>query len=99
METAKKIGKTIWQKRAMIIGAASVVSSFIDADASAEGLSDIGADDESGAFDTDGDGLIDTVVKKAADGGTEVLIDTTGDGIIDTVAVDFDGDGKFDAIN
>ena len=48
-------------------------------------------------FDTDGDGVVDTLYTDAADGSWTVLADTDRDGIADTLVADADGDGNPDA--
>lgn len=100
MGTTKNVGKTLWKHRRLIVGAASVVSSMTGLDSSAGNASDMDVNvDGAGELDTDGDGIIDTIVNKSATGATEVLKDIDGDGFVDLVGYDFDGDGKFDAVN
>ena len=100
MKVFKKLGKTLWKNRGLIAASASIVSSLVGIEASADEVSDFGIDsDGNGSFDTDGDGFIDTVIKDSNTGGKEILMDTDGDGFIDLVGIDFDGDGKIDAVN
>jgi hypothetical protein len=87
----KKIGKVI-----MAIGIGYLIKTIL-------GSGDDDDDDDltGQAFDTDGDGLVDTVsMDTDGDGLVDTIaMDTDGDGLVDTIAMDTDGDGLVDTVS